>query len=356
MATGSIAPSFWTQIEDANGAPLAGGLIYSYSAGTTTPIATWSDVGLTTPNSNPIVLDSAGRATIFLSVGVSYKFVVQTALGVAVRTADNILGLPLSTTTISGGTAGQVLTSTGPTSIASFQDVPAAILTGDIVPSAARTRTGCILCNGTAVSRNTYSTLFTTIVPTIGTATITLATPAVVTSTAHGLIADDTVYFTTSGALPTGLSINTLYFVIAAGLTANAFELSATSGGAAINTSGSQSGVQTLTYCPFGLGDGTTTFNVPNIPGRAPIGAGAGSGLTARALGRVVGEETHALTAAENGPHTHDVAFAGASGSGPRIGGTATANDSTATTTSSGSGTGHNTMQPSIALNWFIKT
>lgn len=79
-----------------------------------------------------------------------------------------------------------------------------------------------------------------------GTATITIANPAVISFTAHGLIAGDTVQFTTSGALPTGLAVSTNYYVIAAGLTANAFEVSSVYNGAAVVATGSQSGTHTL--------------------------------------------------------------------------------------------------------------
>jgi hypothetical protein len=75
--------------------------------------------------------------------------------------------------------------------------------------------------------------------------TITNAAPAVVTWTAHGFSAGQPVFFRTTGALPTGLTAGTIYFVIAAGLTANSFEVSATVGGAAINTSTAGSGVNT---------------------------------------------------------------------------------------------------------------
>lgn len=78
------------------------------------------------------------------------------------------------------------------------------------------------------------------------TATMTIASPAVVSKTGHGYAAGDKILFRTTGALPTGVTAGTVYFVIAAGLTADAFEFSATDGGAAINTSGSQSGTLTL--------------------------------------------------------------------------------------------------------------
>lgn len=82
------------------------------------------------------------------------------------------------------------------------------------------------------------------------TITVTIASPAVVTWTNHGLQAGSTVVFTTTGALPTGLSSGTRVFVIATGLTVNSFQVAATEGGAAINTSGSQSGVHTGTSSP----------------------------------------------------------------------------------------------------------
>jgi hypothetical protein len=70
--------------------------------------------------------------------------------------------------------------------------------------------------------------------------TISIASPGVVTWPAHGLEEGDKVSFQTTGALPTGLTADAVYFVKA--LTADTFKLAATSGGADINTSGTQSG------------------------------------------------------------------------------------------------------------------
>lgn len=77
------------------------------------------------------------------------------------------------------------------------------------------------------------------------TVTISIATPGVVTWNAHGLMAGQQVQLSTTGALPTGLAAATTYFVIP--VDANSFQLSATQNGAAINTTGSQSGVHTMT-------------------------------------------------------------------------------------------------------------
>jgi hypothetical protein len=77
--------------------------------------------------------------------------------------------------------------------------------------------------------------------------TVTIATPGVVTWNAHGLSTGMTFVFTTSGALPTGLSANTVYFVTV--VDANSFKLSTTQvnlvAGTFIATSGSQSGTHT---------------------------------------------------------------------------------------------------------------
>ena len=81
------------------GAPLAGALLYVYTAGTSTPVDTFSDVTLTTANANPVVADAGGRfGAIYLTPGVSYKFVLKTSAGATIWTADNIPALAAGTT------------------------------------------------------------------------------------------------------------------------------------------------------------------------------------------------------------------------------------------------------------------
>ena len=77
-----------------SGVPLSGGLLYTYAAGTTTPATTYTSSTGATANSNPIVLDSAGRppSSIWLTTGSSYKFVLQTSLAVQIGSWDNIPG------------------------------------------------------------------------------------------------------------------------------------------------------------------------------------------------------------------------------------------------------------------------
>lgn len=82
------------------------------------------------------------------------------------------------------------------------------------------------------------------------TVTISIASPGVVTWTGHTLQNGDQVVLTTSGALPTGLAAGTTYYVV--NQATNTFQLSATAGGSAINTSGTQSGTHTATSPTFG--------------------------------------------------------------------------------------------------------
>ena len=72
--------------------------------------------------------------------------------------------------------------------------------------------------------------------------TVTSASPAVITKNNHGFVAGDQLVFTTTGALPTGLTKFRRYYVLSTGLTTNSFRVSTTSGGSAVNTSGGQSG------------------------------------------------------------------------------------------------------------------
>lgn len=85
-----------------------------------------------------------------------------------------------------------------------------------------------------------------TISSTASTVTVTIASPGVFTLTAHQFSIGTPVYFSTTGALPTGITAGTTYYVIAAGLTANAFEVSTQVNGTAVNTSGTQSGTHTV--------------------------------------------------------------------------------------------------------------
>jgi hypothetical protein len=89
MATTSLSPPPKLQFFDANGAPLAGGQLYTYAAGTTTPLASYTDSTGVSANTNPIILDSRGEANVWLGTA-SYKLALYTSAGVLIWTVDNI--------------------------------------------------------------------------------------------------------------------------------------------------------------------------------------------------------------------------------------------------------------------------
>lgn len=116
MATGTYAPFIPQQYFDGNGDPLSSGSIATYIAGTSTPLATYSDVALTVQNGNPIPLNSVGKPTsgaIFLTPGSSYKFIIRDSTGSIIPpTYDNILALPVSAANVDiSGTFGEAVTS-----------------------------------------------------------------------------------------------------------------------------------------------------------------------------------------------------------------------------------------------------
>ena len=164
-----------------------------------------------------------------------------------------------------------------------------------------------------------------------------------VTCLEHGLSANDTIVFATTGALPTGLTAGTTYFVKVV-LDEHTFTVSATAGGAAINLSGTQSGTHTVAsapittsgtqsgthtgiYAPFGCADNLSTFNVPDHRGEFERGWDDGRGIDpSRALGSYqveqfkththtggVGGQGSAANGVENSPYTSS-AVTGSSG------------------------------------------
>lgn len=104
----------------------------------------------------------------------------------------------------------------------------------------------------------------------------------------------------------------------------------------------------------------STHFNVPDMRGRVPMGRNptAFSGISARPLASLAGEETHVLSVAEMPAHTHDITSRENStgGANARLANAgATGTNTTTISTSQGSGTAHNTMQPSMTLIYLIR-
>lgn len=90
MGVASVSPV--RTFLSSTGAPLANGSVTVYVAGSTTPTDTWQDEGLSILNQNPIELDSAGRATIWLDPTIVYDFLVKNAAGVDQYTEEDVSG------------------------------------------------------------------------------------------------------------------------------------------------------------------------------------------------------------------------------------------------------------------------
>lgn len=190
--SGFLNPIGWEFLDD-NGDPLSLGLLYAYEAGTSTPLPIYTTQALSVALANPATINS-GRLISFMPDGVAYKFILKDALGNTLATFDDI----------------SVPTVPAPPSVTDLTGV-IKMFGGSSAP------TGYFLCDGSAVSRSTYSALFAI----LGTA--------------------------------------------------------------------------------FGVGNGSTTFNLPDMRQRFPIGvAASGTGAT---LGGTGGSIDHLHT----GPsHTHD--------------------------------------------------
>ena len=87
----ALMPQGKQQYFTAGGIPLVGGKVYTYAAGTTTPLATYTTAAASTPNANPVILDSRGEASIFFSAA-NYKIVVKDSLDSTIWTQDNLPG------------------------------------------------------------------------------------------------------------------------------------------------------------------------------------------------------------------------------------------------------------------------
>ena len=85
------------------GLPLNGGLLYTYQAGSSTPLATYSDNAGLIANANPIVLGTDGRpaSEIWLTYGYSYKFVLCDSSNNVIQTYDNLYGILQTAPTVS---------------------------------------------------------------------------------------------------------------------------------------------------------------------------------------------------------------------------------------------------------------
>lgn len=196
--------------------------------------------------------------------------------------------------------------------------------------------TGFLRAIGQAVSRTTYASIFANSTITLA-GNLTNGSP-IVTGLASTTDLEAGHYMSGTG-IASGAKILTVD-----GATQVTMDLNATS-------------TQTpsaVTFAANPLGDGVTTFNLPDTRRRVTVGAGGTGNATLGAqAGAVGGSDTHTLTTAEIPAHTHSAGGVGASVTGPEGGGAPMGNG---TTGSAGGGGAHNNIQQSIVMLKIIKT
>ncbi len=247
--TASILPPAKTTFNDQNGKPLTAGTVDFYIPGGTTRKTTWKDAAETISNTNPVVLDSAGRALI-LGSG-AYRQVVKDRNG-------NVIWDQVTSSAGSG--------SSGPTATGDGD------LVGTIKPWAGSIAPAqYVFTYGQEVSRTTYSLLFSTL-------TITQSSFCTSGSNILSGLSDTTSFWI-------GMKIETTC-VVSGITTITAKTSSSVSMAANANITGNVNSV----FFPWGDGNGSTTFNIPDfrgftIAGNNNMGGIAGSQLNATYFG-----------------------------------------------------------------------
>ena len=353
------------QFFTSGGLPLNAGTLSTYAAGTSTPLATYTDATGATQNANPIVLNTDGRPPqeIWFAAGQNYKFILADSAGNTLGTYDNLQGV--NDITITSAISEWVL-GTAPTYISGTQFS----ITGNqvgIYPQGRRVQ--LVMTAGTL-----YGT---------------------VTASSFGTVTTVTAIMD-SGSIDSGLS-QVSYALLSVPPSAPHLsgEIKAWPGsvlpGAHLWCDGSSynqaeyPGLYAVLGTTYGQAGGAGTFQVPDGRGRSLIGVGSAGQTNTYTLGQQFGEELHVLAvgelAAHNHPassssavsdpgHLHQIAGMSASGSDnyvsyndvaastvnlPTDSATTGITVATSTTTSNtGSSDGHNTVHPSLAINWII--
>lgn len=238
MAT-ALSPSAKQQFFTASGAPLVGGKLYTYAAGTSTPLATYVDSSGITANTNPVIMDSRGEANVWLAPGLAYKFVLKDSTDTTIWTVDNIdLGINFANVIITGGTIngvtiGNITPGSGAfTTLSASGDVTFNATSQMQIPAgltADRSDApvdGMIRYNQTT---NQYEGNRSVAGQSIASLTNLGTTATLTTSLPHGLSTDD--YITVSGVTPT--NYNSSYHITVVDNTSFTYTMASDPGGSA---------------------------------------------------------------------------------------------------------------------------
>lgn len=261
----SILPNGYTQYFDNDGNPLSSGKVYFYIPNTLTFKTTWQNSGKTVTNTNPVTLDAAGRALIYGDG--SYRQILNKANGDLVWDA-------VTTSPLNGGTA----------TLVGDGNLVATVLPWAGLVAPAQYAFGY----GQEIARTTYPELYTAIT------------------------SSQTVNCSTGSPTITGLADTTQLIVgtkielscVAAGTTVSSKTLTTVT----LSNNSSVSQTATAVFFPWGNGDGSTTFNVPdlrgyNLAGRDNMGGTASARLVnGNGLGRALGIANFGYVASETAP------------------------------------------------------
>lgn len=343
---------------------LNGGFLYSYVAGgTVTPKATYSTISdalaLTNPNTNPIVLDSRGEATVVVS-GATMLVLKDSSLNV-IWSIDNV---DQSSTDIFDANGNELLKFVTTANAVNEITITNAATTNSPVIAASGGDTNVALSissKGSGALNLDGGVTGVVNIGTISTGDINLKRNTVVTGTVSISGAA-----TVTGALSlTGnMTMNTasIFNFLPPGVVMWKASTTVPTGWLECNgTAVSRTTYATLFAdigTSFGIGDGTTTFNLPAQARRILVGkGGSGTATLANTVGATGGEETHVLITAEMPAHTHPYntpsTTAQGTGSGNNI--NAGSVNSAQTTSSTGGDGAHNNMQPSLVMMMIIK-
>ncbi len=359
----NLSPNPKIQFFASDGSFLVGGKVYSYEPGTTTLKDTYTTSAATVTNTNPVLLDSRGEATIFWDG--NYKVSVYDSDDNLIYTVDNINPGSVSVESYLTVSGTNTITATSPSTLSAYQDgqvfsfIPAATNTAATTINIDSLGAKDLYSNGAAcvggelkigvpVQVMYGATRFNI----VGTSVITAAQMSSGAATA-GTVATANgsggVTYSATG-VPTGTILDF------GGTSAPTGYLGCD--GAAVSRT-TYATLFAAIGTTWGVGDGSTTFNVPNFQRRVAVGSGgSGTGTLGNAVGNTGGAETHTLTTPEIPAHTHTqdtqtkLALVG-------TGADSTNNNANAiggTTGSTGGGGAHNNMQPSAVVLKIIKT
>lgn len=343
--------------------PLIGGTVETFEAGTSTPIATFTDSTGTGANPWPVVLDSQGRADIWIAENTPVKVVVKDSTGATIYTADNVTGVGSGSGSPTPTTAQEWLVQP---ETPSFVSATSYSIPGDV---SALHHIGRRV-RAQVSAGVTYHTI-TNVIFATGTTTVTVAndsTPldAGLSVVSLGLLSADNPSVSVDGVAGIG-TLTTIQsgMVVMTGRTTPDTGYVWCDGALYDGANATYAALYAAIGTTFNTGGETgDEFRVPNLNGRSPMGFGQGNTAegggagTARSLGGLHGAETHTLTIPEMPNHGHTLNQQDPGVASNAVAGKGDGNNPTSSPVpiqTTGGDAPHNNVSPAIVLGFQIK-